>query len=163
MSEEPPTIEQLEGLEGEKRIGKLKQLLEAGIDPTTIKKKDDEKPDPKTPPKTTELTEADKIYTQENFDKLIKGYENLDNTMKKDKVDLQRGVILEEIKVLDEPSFEVEKDNYSINELNKVLSNLKRTKGSEHNERDVGGFPNDKDTKAPNTQYDSVLKKFVPG
>lgn len=155
MSEE---LKELEGLDGEERKSKLKEMIDKGIDPT---KNEPEVIDTKD---TTDLviTEEQRKLNQENFDNLIGKYESLvERSLKKD-VDLERGKLLGEIQILDEESYQEEKENHSLNELQAVLRGLKRGKPRE-SKRDVGAKDKDGSDEDPPTQWSHLKNKFVSG
>ena len=139
---------------------KLLAMIEAGIDPSAEPKLPKTTPEPVTP--NFDIEEKDKVFNEENFKKLIANQEKLTEHIVKKDVDIKRKVILDEIKELDEEEFEVQKENYSLNELS-VSLRMARKKKPQENKRDVGGKEGEDKDERPNTQYDHYLKKFVPG
>jgi len=139
---------------------KLLAMIEAGIDPSVEPKPP--KDQQTTPPPNFDIEEKDKVFNEENFKKLITNQEKLTEHIVKKDVDIKRKVILDEIKELDEEEFEVQKENYSLNELS-VSLRMARKKKPQENKRDVGGKDGEAKDERPNTQYDHYLKKFVPG
>ncbi len=159
MSTEPPAEPT------PKLKGKLKAALDDGALPAPTT------PDPKTPDADLwdvgfEIKEEDKILNQENFDKLIALNEKMvEHTVKKD-VMAHRDKILDEIKTIDEETYEAEKDNQTINELQRVLATIKRIKPNDDgptSTRDVGAVDKGKPKDAPKTQYDHLKDEFVSG
>ena len=142
------------------RKKKLLAMIEAGEDPS-IKIEPPKDPNA-TPPPNFDIDDKDKVFNEDNFKKLIANQEKLANHIVKTDVDAKRKVILDEIKTLDEDEFEVQKENYSLNELSVSLRMARKKKPSE-NKRDVGGKEDPNRDKRPNTQWDHLLNKFVPG
>lgn len=138
--------------------GALKDAIDKGVDPAKIKpvKEDPWEVD-------FQLVDGEEPVTQESFKRLADNFNKLtEYTVKKD-VLAKRQVILDEIKELDPESYEEEKDNQTINELEKVRTTLRRVKPKADTKRDVGAVDKDKATPEPDTQWDHLKAKFKPG
>ena len=112
-----------------------------------------------------DITDADKVFNQANFDKLIENQEKLTQYVVGKDVEAARKVILDEIKEIDPDEYEEQKDNHSQNELVFLLKGLR--KGNPKQDgipgRDAGATDKGGDKPELNTQIDTVLNKSVPG
>lgn len=168
MSEEAPIpeIKKDDTEEVKKLKGRLLKLIEAGKNPADSDNIAKKLAEAKTVNVGFQgdftIDDKERILNQENFDKLMKRFEDLGKYTSESTVNAQRKEILDEIKALDEDTYEAEKENKTINELQTALRTAKRIKPS-GSKRDVGAKDKGDQSESPNTQYDHLLKKFVPG
>ena len=145
--------------ENKKRLT-LKEKLDQGIKPDPIKEEPTEPTNNKPKNTIPDFTLSDEDKT--SLSKIAEKYEELTTYIVKKDVDANRDKILTELETLDKEEFELQKENYSINELETSLRVARRNK-PKITKRDVGATDGPPPTKEPDTQWDSVLKKFVPG
>lgn len=112
-----------------------------------------------------DVTDADKVFNQANFDKLIENQEKLARYVIGKDVEAARKIILDEIKEIDPEEYEEQKDNHSHNELVFLLKGLRKGNPKQNKIPDRNRGATDKGDDKPelNTQIDTVLKKSVPG
>ncbi len=113
----------------------------------------------------TTATEADKVFNQENFDKLLDNQSKLVKYVVGKDVEAARKIILDEIKELDPEEYEEQKDNHAQNELLFLLKGLRKgnPKKDDIPNRNAGASTGGSEDKPINTQIDTVLNKSVPG
>ena len=145
--------------ENKKRLT-LKEKLDKGIKPEVkapvITELTNNKPKNTIPDFT--LSDEDKT----SLSKIAEKYEELTTYIVKKDVDTNRDKILTELETLDKEEFELQKENYSINELETSLRVARRNK-PKITKRDVGATDGPPPTKEENTQWDTVNNKPIPG
>ncbi len=145
--------------ENKKRLT-LKEKLDQGIKPNPIKVVPPEPTNNKSKKTIPDFTLSDEDKT--SLSKLAEKYEELSTYIVKKDVDTNRDKILTELETLDKEEFELQKENYSINELETSLRVARRNK-PKITKRDVGAIDGPPPIKEENTQWDTVNNKPIPG
>ena len=111
------------------------------------------------------VTDADKVFNQANFDKLLENQQKLTQYVVGKDVEAARKIILDEIKEIDPEEYEEQKDNHAQNELLFLLKGLRKGNPKQDGipNRDAGATKGGSEKPVINTQIDTVLNKSVPG
>ena len=111
------------------------------------------------------VPDADKVFNQENFNKLLENQEKLSKYVIGKDVEAARSLILDEIKEIDPQEYEEQKDNHSQNELMFLLKGLRKGNPKQNDipNRNAGAKQGGIEKPEVNTQIDTVLNKAVSG